>query len=143
VIILLKTKDYPVLLLFPNFQRENLVFIKPFFFCNNFPLVSERIIPTAVFNTSSELGYFHLRKWLNDKSLKDEQLNIRNILDWNYYIDRLGVFLFYFFFLIIISQSSIMKIVTIPAALQHTKNPVPRFINLILIIFFFFFFFFF
>ncbi|XP_036067162.1 DNA polymerase epsilon catalytic subunit A-like, partial [Oryzias melastigma] len=39
-------------------------------------------------------------------------LDIRSILDWSYYIERLG--------------SAIQKIITIPAALQQVKNPVPR-----------------
>ena len=38
--------------------------------------------------------------------------NPPQILDWNYYIERLG--------------SAIQKIITIPAALQQVKNPVPR-----------------
>ena len=43
-----------------------------------------------------------LRKWLHDYSLADP--DIREILDWDYYIERLG--------------GTIQKIVTIPAALQ-------------------------
>ena len=39
-------------------------------------------------------------------------MDIRAILDWTYYIERLG--------------SAIQKIITIPAALQHVRNPVPR-----------------
>ena len=37
---------------------------------------------------------------------------MRDILDWAYYRERLG--------------SAIMKIITIPAAMQHVPNPVPR-----------------
>lgn len=38
--------------------------------------------------------------------------DIRALLDWGYYITRLG--------------SAIQKIITIPAAFQKIKNPVPR-----------------
>nr|XP_035967011.1 DNA polymerase epsilon catalytic subunit A-like [Halichoerus grypus] len=51
-----------------------------------------------------------LRKWLKSSSLQD--FDIRTILDWDYYIERLG--------------SAVQKIITIPAALQQVKNPVPR-----------------
>ncbi|RXM93467.1 DNA polymerase epsilon catalytic subunit A, partial [Acipenser ruthenus] len=52
----------------------------------------------------------YLRKWLKTPAL--HEMDIRTILDWNYYIERLG--------------SAIQKIITIPAALQQVKNPVPR-----------------
>lgn len=51
-----------------------------------------------------------LRKWL--KCYGDDDLDIRSILDWTYYIERLG--------------SAVQKIITIPAALQQVRNPVPR-----------------
>lgn len=37
---------------------------------------------------------------------------MRDIVDWDYYRERLG--------------GAIMKIITIPAAMQHVPNPVPR-----------------
>lgn len=52
-----------------------------------------------------------LRKWLKDPSIAAD-VDLRSILDWNYYIERLG--------------SAIQKIITIPAALQQVANPVPR-----------------
>ena len=52
----------------------------------------------------------YLRKWLKDSSLTNFEL--RSILDWDYYIERLG--------------SVIQKIITIPAAMQKVANPVPR-----------------
>ncbi|VEL18072.1 unnamed protein product [Protopolystoma xenopodis] len=52
-----------------------------------------------------------LRKWLRDPSVSSE-LGFRDILDWAYYIERLN--------------STIQKIITIPAALQQVPNPVPR-----------------
>ncbi|KAJ1092585.1 hypothetical protein NDU88_005695 [Pleurodeles waltl] len=72
--------------------------------------VTERAIPLAIFQAESGVKKHYLRKWLKNSSLQD--LDIRTILDWDYYIERLG--------------SAIQKIITIPAALQQVKNPVPR-----------------
>jgi DNA polymerase epsilon subunit 1 len=51
-----------------------------------------------------------VRKWCKDPGMTD--FDLRTLLDWDYYKERLG--------------SSIQKIVTIPAALQKCLNPVPR-----------------
>ncbi|KAK5871426.1 hypothetical protein PBY51_004310 [Eleginops maclovinus] len=72
--------------------------------------VTERAIPLAIFQAEPSVKKHFLRKWLKMPSMHD--LDIRSILDWNYYIERLG--------------SAIQKIITIPAALQQVKNPVPR-----------------
>lgn len=48
-----------------------------------------------------------------DSTLKS--FDIRDIIDWDYYIDRFG--------------NCVQKIVTIPAAIQRVKNPVPRIIH--------------
>ncbi|XP_052412304.1 DNA polymerase epsilon catalytic subunit A [Carassius gibelio] len=72
--------------------------------------VTERAIPLAIFQAEESVKKHFLRKWLKMPSLHD--LDIRSILDWSYYIERLG--------------SAIQKIITIPAALQQVKNPVPR-----------------
>lgn len=72
--------------------------------------VTERAIPLAIFQAELGVKRHYLRKWLKNPSLQD--LDIRSILDWDYYIERLG--------------SAIQKIITIPAALQQVKNPVPR-----------------
>ncbi|CAH2294918.1 DNA polymerase epsilon catalytic subunit A [Pelobates cultripes] len=72
--------------------------------------VTERAIPLAIFQAELGVKRHYLRKWLKNSSLQD--LDIRSILDWDYYIERLG--------------SAIQKIITIPAALQQVKNPVPR-----------------
>ncbi|XP_040208047.1 DNA polymerase epsilon catalytic subunit A [Rana temporaria] len=72
--------------------------------------VTERAIPLAIFQAEMGVKRHYLRKWLKNPSLHD--LDIRSILDWDYYIERLG--------------SAIQKIITIPAALQQVKNPVPR-----------------
>lgn len=51
-----------------------------------------------------------LKKWTQDSSLTE--FNLRSILDWEYYKERLA--------------GTIQKMVTIPAALQECLNPVPR-----------------
>ncbi|XP_075389510.1 DNA polymerase epsilon catalytic subunit A isoform X1 [Tenrec ecaudatus] len=72
--------------------------------------VTERAIPLAIFQAEPMVRKHFLRKWLKSSSL--QEFDIRMILDWDYYIERLG--------------SAIQKIITIPAALQQVKNPVPR-----------------
>jgi len=79
--------------------------------------VTDRAIPTAIWQTEPEVKTHFLKKWLKltaekkgDK-IKDEDLDIRKILDWDYYGKRLG--------------TTIQKIITIPAALQKVENPVP------------------
>ena len=54
----------------------------------------------------------YLRKWLKSPGMEDDDFDIRNVLDWDYYIERLN--------------NTIRKIITIPAALQKVPNPVPR-----------------
>jgi len=73
--------------------------------------VTERAIPLAIFQSESAVRRFHIRKWLKDSTI-DGDVDIRDILDWNYYIERIG--------------GAIQKIITIPAALQGVANPVPR-----------------
>ncbi|ENN78133.1 hypothetical protein HUJ04_004474 [Dendroctonus ponderosae] len=72
--------------------------------------VTERAIPLAIFQAEEAIQKHYLRKWLKDSSIND--LDIREILDWSYYIERLG--------------GAIQKIITIPAAMQGVPNPVPR-----------------
>lgn len=73
--------------------------------------VSERAIPLAIFQSESAVRRYHIRKWLKDSSI-DGDIDIRDILDWGYYLERIG--------------GTIQKIITIPAALQGISNPVPR-----------------
>ena len=73
--------------------------------------VTERAIPLAIFQSEPAVRRHHLRRWLKDSSI-DGDVDIRDILDWNYYIERIG--------------GTIQKIITIPAALQGVSNPVPR-----------------
>ncbi|KMQ97138.1 dna polymerase epsilon catalytic subunit a [Lasius niger] len=72
--------------------------------------VTERAIPLAIFQSEPAVRRHYLKKWLKDPTLYSD--DIRDILDWNYYIERLG--------------SAIQKIITIPAAMQGLSNPVPR-----------------
>lgn len=72
--------------------------------------VTERAIPVAIFSAEESVKRTYLRKWLKDSSLVNFEL--RSILDWQYYIERLG--------------SVIQKLITIPAAMQNVSNPVPR-----------------
>ncbi|GJP47493.1 hypothetical protein CLOM_g6680 [Closterium sp. NIES-68] len=71
--------------------------------------VSERAIPVAIFNAEPEVMRVYLRKWCKEAH---GALDVRGIVDWDYYRQRLS--------------SAIQKIITIPAAMQKVKNPVPR-----------------
>uniref|UniRef100_A0A452YAU8 DNA polymerase epsilon catalytic subunit n=1 Tax=Aegilops tauschii subsp. strangulata TaxID=200361 RepID=A0A452YAU8_AEGTS len=66
--------------------------------------VSERAVPVAIFETDAEVAKFYLRKWCKVST----EANIRFILDWSYYKQRLS--------------SAIQKIITIPAAMQKIFN---------------------
>ena len=52
----------------------------------------------------------HVRRWVKDQSLNN--FDMRTLIDWDYYKERVA--------------GTIMKIVTIPAALQKCLNPVPK-----------------
>eukprot|EP00960_Hanusia_phi_P004315 125836-Hanusia_phi.AAC.3 len=74
--------------------------------------VTERAIPVEIFKAEPRIQSSFLKKWCNTSSLVDSSIDVRSILDWQYYKDRLA--------------SSIQKIVTIPAAMQNVENPVGR-----------------
>ena len=69
--------------------------------------VTERAIPTPIFNTESKIRNYFLRKWSHDSSITD--FDIRNFIDWDYYIDRFS--------------NTIQKIITIPAGIQILRQP--------------------
>ncbi|RPA85713.1 DUF1744-domain-containing protein [Ascobolus immersus RN42] len=71
--------------------------------------VTERAIPVAIFSAEHSLKKDFLRKWLKEEPT---DMDPRSIIDWDYYLERLG--------------SVIQKLITIPAALQKVRNPVPR-----------------
>lgn len=72
--------------------------------------VTERAIPLAIFQSEPSIKRHYLSRWLKDNTMGDA--DIREVLDWNYYIERLA--------------GAVQKIITIPAALQGLLNPVPR-----------------
>ncbi|KAI9677772.1 MAG: DNA polymerase epsilon catalytic subunit [Trizodia sp. TS-e1964] len=71
--------------------------------------VTERALPVAIFSAEDAIKRFFLRKWLREDP---GDADPRSIIDWEYYLDRLG--------------SVVQKLITIPAALQKVRNPVPR-----------------
>ncbi|EPE05144.1 dna polymerase epsilon [Ophiostoma piceae UAMH 11346] len=71
--------------------------------------VTERAIPVAIFSADEATKRMYLKKWLKEEPADTDP---RALLDWDYYLERLG--------------SVIQKLVTIPAALQKVRNPVPR-----------------
>lgn len=73
--------------------------------------VTARAVPVKIFEFKNEAVRRRLlRKWL--KTTNDSDLELRNMLDWEYYKGRLA--------------NAILKIVSIPAAMQGVDNPVPR-----------------
>jgi DNA polymerase epsilon subunit 1 len=72
--------------------------------------VSQRAIPVSIFNAEESIKVKYLKKWLKESEIKDTDM--RKIIDWDYYIQRL--------------QNTIQKMLVIPAALQKIKNPAPR-----------------
>ena len=71
--------------------------------------VTDRAIPVAIFSAEDQVKRYFLRKWLKDEP---SDMNPRALIDWDYYLERLS--------------SVIQKVITIPAALQKIRNPVPR-----------------
>ncbi|CAO3645614.1 unnamed protein product [Cunninghamella echinulata] len=72
--------------------------------------VSERAIPVTIFSAEPSIKRHYLKRWLRDDSLTS--FDIRDIIDWQYYLERFG--------------SVIQKLITIPAAMQKVRNPIPR-----------------
>lgn len=50
--------------------------------------VAERAIPTAIFESDENVMKKFLKKWLKDNSMTD--FNMRGIIDWNYYKERVS-----------------------------------------------------
>lgn len=71
--------------------------------------VTDRAIPVAIFSADEQVKRYFLRKWMREDP---SDVNPRALVDWNYYLERLS--------------SVIQKLITIPAALQKVRNPVPR-----------------
>lgn len=73
---------------------------------------TERAIPVKIFSCEESIKQSYLKEWLNNKSLSGDDFDMRNIIDWDYYKERLN--------------NSIQKILSIPAIMQKYPNPVPR-----------------
>ncbi|RKF60362.1 DNA polymerase epsilon catalytic subunit A [Erysiphe neolycopersici] len=71
--------------------------------------VTERAIPVAIFSAEPLTKKTYLSRWLKETP---SNMDPKALIDWEYYIERLG--------------SVIQKLITIPAALQKIRNPVPR-----------------
>ncbi|KAL8831351.1 MAG: hypothetical protein Q9191_000907 [Dirinaria sp. TL-2023a] len=71
--------------------------------------VTERAIPVAIFSADDQVKCYFLRKWMREEP---SDMNPRSLIDWDYYLERLS--------------SVVQKLITIPAALQKIRNPVPR-----------------
>jgi DNA polymerase epsilon subunit 1 len=71
--------------------------------------VTERAIPMSIFSAEESVKRYFLRKWMREDP---GDMDPRTVLDWDYYRERLA--------------SVIQKLITIPAAYQKVKNPVPR-----------------
>ena len=84
------------------------------FIISNQPGVAivERAIPVAIFHAEKPLRDYYLHKWIKSAKHQGGEMELREIVDWEYYINRLA--------------GAIRKIITIPAAMQKIKNPVPR-----------------
>lgn len=75
--------------------------------------VTERAIPVTIFDAEEPVRVHFVRRWLKDRTMSvSEAADIRSIIDWTYYRQRL--------------ENAIQKIITIPAACQKISNPVPR-----------------
>lgn len=76
--------------------------------------VTDRALPVAIFSEKDESRKdFYLKKWCKDKTI--DTTDFRKLVDWDYYIDRLG--------------KTIQKIITIPAGMQNIDNPCPSVIH--------------
>ncbi|KAI9784426.1 MAG: DNA polymerase epsilon catalytic subunit [Peltula sp. TS41687] len=71
--------------------------------------VTDRAVPVAIFSADASVKKYYLYRWLHEDP---GDMDPRAIIDWDYYLERLG--------------SVVQKLITIPAALQKVRNPVPR-----------------
>lgn len=74
--------------------------------------VSERAIPVQIFSSPENVQSKFLRQWIGEQN-SDGFSNIRDLIDWNYYLTRLS--------------GAIYKIIVVPSGLQGiTSSPVHR-----------------
>ena len=67
--------------------------------------IAERAVPSIIFSSDTIVRKKYLQKWLKDYS--SGEIDLRDIIDWEYYKERLG--------------GSIQKIIIIPAAMQKVN----------------------
>ena len=72
--------------------------------------VTERAIPTQIFFADEETQKKYLYSWTKNDAILTN-VDIRDILDWDYYKERLS--------------TQIQKMVCIPAVMQNIPNPIP------------------
>ncbi|SBT37586.1 DNA polymerase epsilon, catalytic subunit a, putative [Plasmodium ovale wallikeri] len=72
--------------------------------------ITFRAIPIQIFKTNVETQIFYLSKWLGMKFPPNAAVNVRDIIDWEYYKQKLEV--------------QILKLVIIPAIKQNINNPI-------------------
>ncbi|KAL0219689.1 hypothetical protein P9112_005342 [Eukaryota sp. TZLM1-RC] len=80
------------------------------FFISKYPAglaVNERAVPVNIFHTSTEVQKEYLSRWCGVL----DSYEIKSLIDWDYYLDRF--------------ETTVRKIITIPAALQKISNPCP------------------
>eukprot|EP01105_Mastigella_eilhardi_P017644 TRINITY_DN4063_c0_g1_i2.p1 TRINITY_DN4063_c0_g1~~TRINITY_DN4063_c0_g1_i2.p1 ORF type:complete len:2253 (-),score=629.40 TRINITY_DN4063_c0_g1_i2:1326-7811(-) len=70
--------------------------------------VTERAVPVAIFFADPTTRELRLCSWLKKRP---DEISLRLVIDWDYYRTRI--------------ESTIQKIITIPASLQGVPNPVP------------------
>ena len=80
------------------------------FIISKYPLntpIAERAIPIVLFQCSPDIQQHFLHKWFHDNN----NYTLSQFLDWTYYFDRFS--------------SVLLKLISIPAILQHVPNPLP------------------
>ena len=73
--------------------------------------IAARAIPVAIFYSEDDVKTRCLRRWLKDPTIS-AKVDIRGLLDWDYYIERF--------------EGTLRKVIVIPAYLQGVANPLPR-----------------
>ena len=78
---------------------------------------SQKAVPVTIFQAEPAVARSFLREWTKDipPGEPDEVPDMREMLDWEYYKQRLA--------------NAIQKIISIPAALQDVVNPCPRVVH--------------
>ena len=52
--------------------------------------LNERSVPVILFESKNEVKVKFLRRWFKEPLMKEEDLVLSKIVDWDYYIERLG-----------------------------------------------------